>query len=301
VGLPVAIIGSGNIGTDLMYKIERSPSLDLVALIGIDPASDGLARARDRGYAAPSNGIDWVTENPDAVAMVFDATSAYVHVRHAKVLADLGIRAIDLTPAARGPKVIAAVNLDEHLDAPNVNMVTCGGQATTPMVAAVSRVARVPYAEMVSAVSSKSAGPGTRQNIDEFTRTTRKALEEIGGAEIGKAIIVLNPAEPPILMRNTVFCALPEGTDHDAVVASVEQMVADVAKYVPGYRLKNAPLIEEGPFHTPGGVVPHRVVVLLEVEGAGDYLPTYAGNLDIMTAAAVRVGEAIAAHQEVAA
>ena len=301
MGLPVAIIGSGNIGTDLMYKIERSSALDLVALIGIDPESDGLARARDRGYEAPSNGIDWVRENPDAVRMVFDATSAYAHVRHAKVLEELGIRAVDLTPAARGPKVIAAVNLEEHLDAINVNMVTCGGQATTPMVAAVSRVTRVPYAEMVSAVSSKSAGPGTRANIDEFTRTTRQALVEVGGAEIGKAIIVLNPAEPPILMRNTVFCALPDGTDHDAVVASIEQMVADVAKYVPGYRLKSPPLIEEGPFNTPGGVVPFRSVVLLEVEGAGDYLPTYAGNLDIMTAAAVRVGEAIATHQEVSA
>ena len=301
MGLPVAIIGSGNIGTDLMYKLGRSEQLDLVALIGIDPDSDGLARARALGYEAPANGIDWVSENPNAVKLVFDATSAYVHVRHAKVLAELGITAVDLTPAARGPKVIPPVNLMEHLDAPNVNMVTCGGQATTPMVAAVSRVTRVPYAEMVSTVSSKSAGPGTRQNIDEFTRTTSKALEEIGGAEIGKAIIILNPAEPPILMRNTVFCALPEGTDHDAVRESVISMVADVAKYVPGYRLKQEPVIEEGPFNTPGGVVPHRVVVLLEVEGAGDYLPTYAGNLDIMTAAAVRVGEAIATHQEVTA
>jgi len=301
VGLPVAIIGSGNIGTDLMYKLGRSDQLDLVALIGIDPESDGLARARALGYEAPANGIDWVSENPNAVKLVFDATSAYVHVRHAKVLAELGITAVDLTPAARGPKVIPPVNLMEHLDAPNVNMVTCGGQATTPMVAAVSRVTRMPYAEMVSTVSSKSAGPGTRQNIDEFTRTTSKALEEIGGAEIGKAIIILNPAEPPILMRNTVFCALPEGTDHDAVRESVISMVADVAKYVPGYRLKQEPVIEEGPFNTPGGVVPHRVVVLLEVEGAGDYLPTYAGNLDIMTAAAVRVGEAIATHQEVSA
>ena len=301
MGLPVAIIGSGNIGTDLMYKLGRSEQLDLVALIGIDPDSDGLARARALGYEAPANGIDWVSENPNAVKLVFDATSAYVHVRHAKVLAELGITAVDLTPAARGPKVIPPVNLMEHLDAPNVNMVTCGGQATTPMVAAVSRVTRVPYAEMVSTVSSKSAGPGTRQNIDEFTRTTSKALEEIGGAEIGKAIIILNPAEPPILMRNTVFCALPEGTDHDAVRESVISMVADVAKYVPGYRLKQEPVIEEGPFNTPGGVVPHRVVVLLEVEGAGDYLPTYAGNLDIMTAAAVRVGEAIATHQEVSA
>jgi acetaldehyde dehydrogenase len=301
VGLPVAILGSGNIGTDLMHKLERSETLDLVALIGIDPDSDGLARARARGFEAPSTGIDWVRENPDRVRLVFDATSAYVHVRHAKVLAELGIVAVDLTPAARGPKVIPSVNLLEHLDAPNVNMVTCGGQATTPMVAAVSRVTRVPYAEMVSTVSSKSAGPGTRQNIDEFTRTTAKALEEIGGAEIGKAIIILNPAEPPILMRNTVFCALPDGTDHDAVLASVRSMVADVAAFVPGYRLKQPPVIEEGPFSTPGGVVPHRVVVLLEVEGAGDYLPTYAGNLDIMTAAAVRVGEAIAAHQAVSA
>ncbi len=297
MGLPVAIIGSGNIGTDLMYKLERSEVLDLVALIGIDPESEGLRRARDRGFEAPANGIDWVTDNPDAVQIVFDATSAYVHVRHAKVLAELGITAVDLTPAARGPKVIAAVNLLEHLDAPNVNMVTCGGQATTPIVAAVSRVARVSYAEMVSAVSSKSAGPGTRQNIDEFTRTTARALEEIGGAEIGKAIIILNPAEPPINMRNTVFCALPEGTDHGAVIASIEQMVVDVAAYVPGYRLKQPPLIEEGPFHTPGGVVPFRSVTLLEVEGAGDYLPTYAGNLDIMTAAAVRVGESMADHR----
>jgi acetaldehyde dehydrogenase len=295
MGIPVAIIGSGNIGTDLMIKLQRSEVLDLVALIGIDPASDGLARARALGVEAPANGIDWISEHPDDVRIVFDATSAYVHVRHAKVLAELGIRAVDLTPAARGPKVIPPVNLHAHLDAPNVNMVTCGGQATTPIVYAVSRAMdRLPYAEMVSTVSSKSAGPGTRQNIDEFTRTTATALDESGGAEHGKAIIVLNPAEPPILMRNTVFAALPEGTDHDAVIDSVRRMVADVAEYVPGYRLKNPPVIEEGPFNTPGGVVPHRVVVLLEVEGAGDYLPTYAGNLDIMTAAAVRVGEAMA-------
>jgi acetaldehyde dehydrogenase len=215
-----------------------------------------------------------------------------VHVRHAALLAELGIPVIDLTPAARGPKVIPTVNLADHLDAPNINLVTCGGQATTPIVAAVSRAADVPYAEMVSTVASASAGPGTRQNIDEFTRTTARALEEIGGAAHGKAIIVLNPADPPILMRNTVFCALPEGTDHQAVLDSVQRMVADVAAYVPGYRLKNRPVIEEGPFDTPGGTVPHRVVVLLEVEGAGDYLPSYAGNLDIMTAAAVRVAEA---------
>jgi acetaldehyde dehydrogenase len=302
VGLPVAIIGSGNIGTDLMYKIERSDLLDLVAVIGIDPNSDGLARAKARGYQAPHNGIDWVAENPDAVKLVFDATSAYVHRKHDEVLEGLGIIGVDLTPAAIGPKVIPSVNLMEHLDKRNVNMVTCGGQATTPMVFAVRRaIDHLPYAEMVSTVSSKSAGPGTRQNIDEFTRTTAKALEEIGGATIGKAIIILNPAEPPILMRNTVFAGLPEGSDHDAVIESVYEMEKAVAEFVPGYRLKNRPVIEEGPFHTPGGVVPHRAVVLLEVEGAGDYLPTYAGNLDIMTAAALRVGEAFAAHQEVSA
>jgi acetaldehyde dehydrogenase len=296
MALRCAIIGSGNIGTDLMIKLMRSQTLDLVALIGIDPDSDGLARAQALGVQAPHTGIDWIRDRPADVDLVFDATSAYVHVRNAAVLAELGIAAIDLTPAARGPKVVPSVNLTEHLDAPNVNMITCGGQATVPIVAAVSRAATVPYAEMVSTVASQSAGPGTRKNIDEFTRTTARALEEIGGADRGKAIIILNPADPPILMRNTVFCALPVGSDHEAVLSSVEQMVADVAAYVPGYRLKNRPVIEEGPFATPGGAVPHRVVVLLEVEGAGDYLPTYAGNLDIMTAAAVRVGEAKALH-----
>jgi acetaldehyde dehydrogenase len=291
-----AIMGSGNIGTDLMFKLRRSQALDLVAVVGIDPASDGLARARALRIEAPHTGIDWVRDNADEIDLLFDATSAYVHVRTAPVLAGLGIAAIDLTPAARGPKVVPTVNLDEHLDAPNLNMITCGGQATVPVVAAVSRAAEVPYAEMVSTVASRSAGPGTRQNIDEFTRTTARALEEIGGARIGKAIIVLNPADPPILMRNTVFCALPAGTDHDAVLASVERMAADVARYVPGYRLKNRPVIEEGPFATPGGEVPYRVVVLLEVEGSGDYLPPYAGNLDIMTAAAAAVGEAKAAR-----
>jgi acetaldehyde dehydrogenase len=287
-----AVLGSGNIGTDLMLKLRRSPVLDLVALVGIDEASDGLARAAELGIEASHAGIGWVREHADEVGLVFEATSAYVHLRNAPVLAELGIAAIDLTPAAIGPKVVPTVNLTEHLDAPNLNLITCGGQATVPIVAAVSRATTLPYAEMVSTVASRSAGPGTRQNIDEFTRTTARALEEIGGAAQGKAIIVLNPADPPILMRNTVFCALPEGADHDAVLASVEQMVADVAAYVPGYRLKNRPVIEEGPFGSPGGVVPHRVVVLLEVEGAGDYLPVYAGNLDIMTAAAVAVGEA---------
>lgn len=293
--LRCAIIGSGNIGTDLMYKMLRSEHLDLVALVGIDPDSDGLARARAAGLEAPHTGPEWVIENADSIDMVFDATSAYVHMRHHKEYREAGITAVDLTPAAVGPKVIPSVNLYEHLDAPNVNMVTCGGQATTPMVYAIRRaLTDLPYAEMVSTVASKSAGPGTRQNIDEFTKTTSTALREIGGAEHSKAIIVLNPAEPPIMMRNTVFAAVPEGADHAAILASINEMAAEVAKYVPGYRLKNPPVIEEGPFHTPGGVVPHRAVVLLEVEGAGDYLPPYAGNLDIMTAAALRVGEAIA-------
>lgn len=300
--LRCAIVGSGNIGTDLMVKMMRSDKLQLTALVGIDPASEGLARARDLGLDAPHEGPQWILDHADDIDMVFDATSAYVHVRHYKQYAEAGITAVDLTPAARGPKVIAAVNLTEHLDAPNINMVTCGGQATTPMAYAIRRaVERLPYCEMVSTVASKSAGPGTRQNIDEFTKTTSTALREIGGAETSKAIIILNPADPPIIMRNTVFGALPEGTDHDAVLESVYDMEKAVSAYVPGYRLKNQPVIEEGPYNTPGGVVPHRVVVLLEVEGAGDYLPPYAGNLDIMTAAAMRVGEAIADHREGAA
>ncbi len=290
-----AIIGSGNIGTDLMVKMLRSDVLNLVALVGIDPESDGLARARSLGIEAPHTGPEWVLENANNIDMIFDATSAYVHVRHYKQYASAGITAVDLTPAARGPKVIPPINLYDHLDAPNINMVTCGGQATTPMVYAIRRVIdELPYAEMISTVASKSAGPGTRQNIDEFTKTTSTALREIGGATYSKAIMVLNPAQPPIMMRNTVFAGIPEGSDHDAILDSVHEMVAEVSQYVPGYRLKNPPVIEEGPFHTPGGVVPHRAVVLLEVEGAGDYLPAYAGNLDIMTAAAMRVGEAIA-------
>lgn len=290
-----AILGSGNIGTDLMIKMLKSDTLDLVALVGIDPNSDGLARARSLGIQGPHEGPEWVLAHADEFDAVFDATSAYVHKRHAKEYEEAGIRAIDLTPAAVGPKVIAAVNLDEHLQSPNVNMVTCGGQATTPMVYAVRRaVEHLPYAEMVSTISSLSAGPGTRQNIDEFTKTTSAALREIGGAIHSKAIIIINPADPPIMMRNTVYAGLPEGTDHDAVITSVLEMEQAVKSYVPGYRLKNQPVIEDGPFLTPGGVVPHRAVILLEVEGAGDYLPPYAGNLDIMTAAAVKVAEAMA-------
>ena len=300
------ILGSGNIGTDLMIKLLKGTDssgtgttpLELVALVGIDPNSDGLARARALGIEGPHEGPEWILDHAGDIDLVFDATSAYVHVRHYKQYAEAGITAVDLTPAARGPKVIAAVNLTDLLDAPNINMVTCGGQATTPMVFAVRRALEtLPYAEMVSTVASKSAGPGTRQNIDEFTKTTSTALREIGGAETSKAIIILNPAEPPMMMRNTVFAALPEGADHDAVIQSIHDMELEVKRYVPGYRLKNPPVIEEGPFNTPGGVVPHRAVVLLEVEGAGDYLPPYAGNLDIMTAAAQRVGEAIAVHR----
>ena len=293
-----AILGSGNIGSDLMFKLMRSDALEMSALVGIDPNSDGLKRARDLGITTSHEGPEWILANSNDFDMVFDATSAYVHKRHAKEYEDAGIIAFDLTPAAVGPKVIAAVNLTEHIDAPNINMVTCGGQATTPMVYAVRRaIDTLPYAEMVSTVSSKSAGPGTRQNIDEFTKTTRAALEEIGGADRGKAIIILNPAEPPMLMRNTVFAALPEGSDHQAVIDSIYEMEKTVQSYVPGYRLKNRPVIEEGPFNTPGGVVPHRAVILLEVEGAGDYLPTYAGNLDIMTAAALKCAEAVAAKK----
>jgi acetaldehyde dehydrogenase len=299
VGTPCAIVGSGNIGTDLLVKLRRSDQLDIVALVGIDPASDGLARARELGVEATHEGVDWLLDRADEVELVFEATSAYVHRANAPRYAEAGLTAIDLTPAKLGPLVVPPVNLDDHLDAANVNLITCGGQATTPIVAAVTSVTDVPYAEIVSTVASASAGPGTRQNIDEFTRTTSAALTEVGGARHGKAIMVLNPAEPPILMRNTVYCGLPDGTDHDAVLAAVERMVARVAAYVPGYRLKREAVIEEDTFHTPGGTVPARLVALLEVEGAGDFFPPYAGNLDIMTAAAVQVGEAMARARSV--
>ena len=293
--VPCAVVGTGNIGTDLMEKLLRSPSLELRAMVGIDPSSEGLARARSHGLDATSDGVDWLLARSDAFALVFEATSARIHAAHAPRYREAGLRAVDLTPAGVGPAVVPPVNLEEHLDEPNVNLITCGGQATVPIVAAVRAVTPVPYAEIVSTVASRSAGPGTRQNIDEFTRKTSRGLVDIGGAAHGKAIIVLNPAEPPILMRNTVFCALPEGADRDAVAAAVERMVADVAAYVPGYRLKSPPVFDDGPFVTPGGAAPSRVVALLEVEGAADFLPAYAGNLDIMTAAAVRVGEAMAA------
>ena len=295
-GIPVAIVGSGNIGTDLARKLLRSTTLEPVAMVGIDPNSEGLARARDWGIETSHEGVDWLLANLDrlGVRIVYEATSAKIHAVNAPRYAAAGLVAIDLTPAAIGPPVVPPVNLREHLDAPNVNMITCGGQATIPIVTAVTRVTGVPYAEIVSTVASRSAGPGTRQNIDEFTQTTARGLESIGGAEQGKAIIILNPAEPPILMRNTIYCALPEGADRPAIEASIEAMVAQVATYVPGYRVKGI-VFDDGPFGTPAGVAAGRVSIFLEVTGNGDYLPPFAGNLDIMTASAVRVGETIAA------
>lgn len=291
--IKVAILGSGNIGTDLMYKLlKETGHMELALVAGIEPQSEGLARARHLGLRASHEGIQAILADPD-IRVVFDATSAKAHVRHAKAWREANKVAIDLTPAARGPYVVPPVNVGQHLDAPNVNLITCGGQATIPLVAAVSQVSPVQYAEMVSTVSSRSAGPGTRQNIDEFTATTARGLEVIGGAKQGKAIIILNPAEPPIMMRNTIY-VIPKGKfDQAAISASVEQMVGAVQQYVPGYLLKNAPVFDQ--HETPWGKR-SVVTMLLEVEGAGDYLPKYAGNLDIMTASARRVGDMIAQH-----
>ena len=297
-----AIIGSGNIGTDLMMKIlHRSNSMELAAMIGIDPTSEGLARAAKLGVPVSHQGIEGLRNMEDygEIAIVFDATSAYTHRAHDALLRADGKRVIDLTPAAIGPFTVPAVNMDALSNAPNVNMVTCGGQATIPIVAAVAAVSRVPYAEIVASVSSRSAGPGTRANIDEFTRTTAKGIEVVGGAERGKAIIILNPAEPPMIMRDTVFTLSVDG-DEAAIRRSVEAMVARVQKYVPGYRLKQQVQFEHygdnNRLSIPGfgefaGI---KTSVFLEVEGAGDYLPPYAGNLDIMTAAAQATGDMIA-------
>jgi acetaldehyde dehydrogenase len=284
-----AVVGSGNIGTDLMRKLLRSRRIELRYLVGIDPASEGLRLARQAGLEASDQGAPWLLVLREPPEIVFEATSAQVHARNAPRYREAGIRAVDLTPAAVGPYVVPCVNLAEHIGAPNLNLVTCGGQATIPIVQAVSRVAPVEYAEIVATVASRSAGPGTRQNIDEFTRTTRRGVEALGGARRGKAIIILNPAEPPLIMRDTIFCALPEDADEREIARSIRERVAEVQGYVPGYRLTGEPLFDE-----VGGV--RRVAVFLEVEGAGDYLPPYAGNLDIMTAAAARVGEAIAAE-----
>ncbi|WP_405981169.1 acetaldehyde dehydrogenase (acetylating) [Streptomyces sp. NBC_00158] len=286
-----AIVGSGNIGTDLLHKLLRSPYVEPRWMIGVDPGSEGLARARRAGIEASHEGVDRLLARRELPDLVFEATSAHVHRANAPRYAELGIKAVDLTPAAVGPAVVPAANLTAHLDAANVNMITCGGQATIPIVYAVSRVVPVAYAEIVASVASVSAGPGTRANIDEFTRTTARGIEEIGGAARGKAIIILNPAEPPVVMRDTVFCAIPADADREAVTASVKAVAEDVASYVPGYRLRAEPQFDD-PSPQNGGTA--RVAVFLEVEGAGDYLPPYAGNLDIMTAAATKVGEEFA-------
>jgi acetaldehyde dehydrogenase len=286
-----AIVGSGNIGTDLLHKLLRSELIEPRWMVGVDPDSPGLRRAAELGVEATADGVDRLFAGDRLPDLVFEATSAYVHRANAPRYAEAGIRAVDLTPAAIGPYVVPQVNLAAHLGAPNLNLITCGGQATIPMVHAVSRVTPVRYAEIVASVSSRSAGPGTRANIDEFTRTTSRGLEVIGGAERGKAIIVLNPAEPPMAMRDTIFCAIGPDADTAAIATSVVEMAADVARYVPGYRLLSEPQFDR-PSAVTGGMA--RVGIFVEVTGAGDFLPSFAGNLDIMTAAATRVGEEIA-------
>src|ERR1700677_324369 len=289
--MSVAIVGSGNISTDLLYKLLRSEWLEPRWMVGIDPESEGLARARKLGLETTHEGVDWLLAQSEKPDMVFDATSTSVHGEAAPKYEAAAIRAIDLTPAAVGPAVIPPANLREHLDAPNVNMITCGGQATIPIVYAVSRVVEVPYAEIVASVSSSSAGPGTRANIDEFTKTTSRGVQTIGGAKRGKAIIILNPADPPMIMRDTIFCAIPEDADQDAIAQSIRDVVAEVQTYVPGYRLLNEPQFDEPSVHSGGQAL---VTTFVEVEGAGDYLPPYAGNVEIMSAAATRGGEEIA-------
>ena len=297
----VAIVGSGNIGTDLMIKIMRTSStLEMGAMVGIDPESDGLSRAKSMGVATTHEGLDGLAAMPEwkDIVLVFDATSAGAHKHNAALCETANKIIIDLTPAAIGPYVVPVVNMDQHLDANNINMVTCGGQATIPMVHSVNRIAHVQYAEIVASISSKSAGPGTRANIDEFTETTSKGLEVVGGAEQGKAIIVLNPAEPPLVMRDTVY-TLSDDVDQAKIVQSVNDMVKEVQSYVPGYRLKQEVQFERfgsnNPLHIPGrgdfeGI---KSSIFLEVEGAGHYLPKYAGNLDIMTSAALRTAERV--------
>jgi acetaldehyde dehydrogenase len=285
-----AIVGPGNIGTDLFEKLRRSSVIDVGYVVGV-VESDGLTRARDRGVAASADGVDWLLRQDPLPRLVFEATSAKAHVANAPRYEEAGIQAVDLTPAHLGPMVCPPVNGAAHLAAPNVSMITCGGQATIPIVHAVSRVTPVPYAEIVASVSSRSAGPGTRANIDEFTDTTARAVEEVGGADRGKAIIILNPVNPPMIMRDTVFCMISPDADRDKITASIHDMIADVRQYVPGYTLRAEPQFDDP---RPDWRDHGRVAVFLEVKGNGDYLPPYAGNLDIMTAAAARIGEQIA-------
>ncbi|GLW64409.1 acetaldehyde dehydrogenase [Actinomadura rubrobrunea] len=289
--LTAAIVGSGNIGTDLLIKLLRSEEIEVHSMVGVDPDSDGLARARDLGVRTSAEGVDWLLAQDDLPDLVFEATSAKAHQAHAPRYEEAGIQAVDLTPAAVGPFVCPPVNLSGLAGTPNLNMITCGGQATIPIVHAVSRLVPVPYAEIVASIASRSAGPGTRANIDEFTQTTARAIEQVGGAARGKAIIILNPVEPPMIMRDTVFCAIPPDADTAAIAESITEMAARVAEYVPGYRLRAEPQFDE-PRDDWGGNA--RVAVFLEVKGNGDYLPPWAGNLDIMTAAAARVGEELA-------
>lgn len=270
---------------DLVYKLLRSEELELRYLIGVDPMSRGLKLGAELGLETSFGGVDWMFSQSNLPDIVFEATSARVHAANAPFYAKKGIRAIDLTPASIGPYVIPTVNLTQHINAMNVNMVTCGGQATIPIIAAVSRVVPVEYAEIVASLASKSAGPGTRANIDEFTETTSRAIEGIGGAKKGKAIIILNPAEPPLIMRDTIYCSLPDDADEKLIIESIEQMVADVSEHVPGYHLLSAPQFND-----------NRVTIFVEIEGRGDFLPKYSGNLDIMTASATRVGNEIAKH-----
>ncbi|WP_018732791.1 acetaldehyde dehydrogenase (acetylating) [Salinispora oceanensis] len=304
----VAVLGSGNIGTDLMIKVLRlSDSLRMVAMAGIDPDSDGLARARRLGVTTTAEGVAGLVALPEFtdVALVFDATSAGAHRHHDAVLRAHGRTVVDLTPAAVGPYVVPPVNLDEHLQETNVNMVTCGGQATVPIVAAVDRVTPVAYGEIVASISAKSAGPGTRANIDEFTETTARAIEVVGGAELGKAIIVLNPADPPLLMRDTVYCLCPDpDADRAAIATAIADMVRDVQEYVPGYRLKQDVQFDRVDSYLPAlgrRLTGLQVSAFLEVSGAGHYLPTYAGNLDIMTSAALRTAERLIVRRAVTA